>query len=226
LSAIRRSAQSTGWLVVVLCLLAGTRAIASTEPADGSIEDAAVPLEGRAISYGIAIVPGIPAPRVAPIPFARTSAFRTEAASLYTDEALAKSADQLPGAESAQAIMRFAVDTILGECLGLDTAKCRADVAVVFNRMQTSQLTAGMWADFKAVRNNMYFYVVAPSLLLAKNILRTKASCAEWDKQARDVAPLAELLRNAGLELGQRQNLSERKELEALNARYKGCSTI
>ena len=144
---------------------------------------------------------------------------------LYTEEASASGAEQAPGAEAAREIMRYAVDTVLGVCLGRDNDKCRTNVAAVFDRMNANGLTAAMFAEFRAVRNNMYFYVVAPNFLLAKNILSKRRSCADWDKMAGDTTPVPGLIKNADLELGKVGNVAERNELKSLTDRYKKCST-
>jgi hypothetical protein len=219
-----RSARSVLWpLLVLSCLLAGTRSISAAEVARN--EDSAVlPLKASSFPLNGVRVPIVLSLHGAMATPGGPTAFAAESV-LYTEEALASGAEQAPGAEAARDIMRYAVDTVLGVCLGRDNDKCRTNVAAVFDLMNQKGLTAAMFAEFRAVRNNMYFYVVAPNFLLAKNILSTRRPCAEWDKMAGDTTPVPDLLRNADLELGTRNNVAERKELKSLTDRYKkNCS--
>src|SRR5205814_7162607 len=92
---------------------------------------------------------------------------------------------QFPGAASVRALFKDAQDKVLGPCLR-NSDSCRRGAADLLARMKGQGATVERWAaDWEPVRNNMYFYLIAPSLRLAKAIVGTQGGCGEWRGMAR-----------------------------------------
>ncbi|MGE3511773.1 MAG: hypothetical protein AB7N65_23145 [Vicinamibacterales bacterium] len=127
----------------------------------------------------------------------------------------------------AQLALRTVQGRYLAPCFRGDHASCRGNMASLLGILQTDhQLTADEWAQLEPVRNNMFFYLVAPSLRLAVAIVKSAGECSEWASLAANAGvSLSQLVVSAAREVGGRTTLPESRELAYLQARVNSCQT-
>lgn len=127
----------------------------------------------------------------------------------------------------AQLALRTVQGRYLAPCFRGDHASCRGNMASLLGILQTDhQMTADQWAQLEPVRNNMFFYLVAPSLRLAVAIVKSAGECSEWASLAANAGvSLTQLVLSAAREVGGRTTLPESRELAYLQARVSSCQT-
>lgn len=206
-SNIRRSVQSAVWPgLVLLCSLVGGPSLYAADV--GGSADRAPDSEHDSVD------------RASNSEFGAADSapdFEYDAAA-YPDEPLLDNSEQVPGAYSARNILREAQDKVLGPCLR-NSESCRSTAAEFLARLKGRGMTVEVWALFQPIRNNMYFYLMAPSLRLAQAIVKSRGSCDDWQIMAAGAGvPLQGLIRDAALEVGGQTALPESKELRALQA--------
>jgi hypothetical protein len=122
--------------------------------------------------------------------------------------------------EDAMRLMREAQDNVLRPCVRNIHNECRRQTTDLLARLKAQGATVASWAPFGPIRNNMYFYLVAPSLRLARAILKSGDGCGEWESMAAaSGTSLPRLFADATVELsGQKtqSNLPESDELSEL----------
>lgn len=116
------------------------------------------------------------------------------------------------------------VNKFLALCIRNDHVACRKEATQFVRNLEAQGMTVATWARLAPIRNNMYFYLLAPSLRHASAIAHQGRDCSQWNAFAQgDGTSLSRLLSDATQEVGQRNGVPESKELTNLRALIGPC---
>lgn len=137
-------------------------------------------------------------------------------------EAMLDAAVQPQDAKDASEFLRKVQDKILRPCFLNILDACQNTASGLVAQLKAAGMAPQRWAV--SIRNNMYLYLMAPSLRLALAIVRSPGGCAEWQARAKSAGTsLVALRTDATAEVGGRTHLPEFRELEALRA-FESCN--
>lgn len=137
--------------------------------------------------------------------------------------------DGLGGVGQLQAAQRLIerwrdANRFLALCIGNKYEACRAEAKTIAQSLERQGLTVATWAHLAPIRNNMYFYLLAPRFRNASAIARQGSGCAQWGAlAASDKTSLRDLLSDAVQEVGRQTGAPESKELKRLQALFGPC---
>jgi hypothetical protein len=118
-------------------------------------------------------------------------------------------------AKDASEFLRKVQDKILRPCFLNILDVCQNTASGLVAQLKAFGMAPQRWAV--SIRNNMYLYLMAPSLRLALVIVRAPGGCAAWQARAKSAGTsLVELQADAEAEVGTRTNLPEFRELREL----------
>jgi hypothetical protein len=139
--------------------------------------------------------------------------------------AVAGAASQDDAIAKAQELLRGVYAGYMVTCLAGSNTTCRRNMETLIEQFRGARVTVTMLSLFEPIRNNMFFYRVAPHLRLAVTISKSARDCSGWIAEAARSggATLPQLLDAAGQEIGERRSSPEARELDALRVRFAGC---
>ncbi len=124
---------------------------------------------------------------------------------------------------TVQQALRVVQDNVRN-CVGINLQECMRTMTDARAVLQRPGEAVVQWAQVEPVRNNMFFYLRAPSFLLVSAIVRSGDGCDEWQQLAtRTGSSLRDLLADASHEVSGRERFPEFKELSRLQARIGRC---